>query len=225
MAFPSQIKTRYAVLGGVGLVLLGILGLLAWINNPGKITLWDADKTLIHTNTIRQSPDDLGRPDKQFIEMMIPSLRESITLRNSYPTDGDLAALINSISKTETAHLGKLEALYRQNYNKWYSIEPPAKITELEGEKTPIEEASLRKNTPTSQQELLRRMIHRAKMTRRLAFLAVDNAKDNELRILARDMINQENQAVDNLYQALETIQPEVPTHPTVKGSNVPVKP
>jgi uncharacterized protein (DUF305 family) len=207
----SQIKTQYALLAGGGLILLGILGFLSWINNPGKITLWDADKTLVHTNTIRQSPDDLGRPDKQFIEMMVPALQASTALRQSYKADGDLAALIDNISKTEKAHLDQLKVIYRQNYTSWYSTEPPATMSELDEEKTPMEEEVSRKNGPHSQQELLHRMIHRAKMTRRLAFLAVDNAKDPELRTIARDMITQENQVVDSLYKALEKINSEVP--------------
>jgi uncharacterized protein (DUF305 family) len=178
MKIPLIAKT--VLIGGL-VALAGIAGVLILTNNPKTMTLWNPDKTIIHTTTISQSPDDLGKPDKQFIEMMVTDLQESTEISNSYKSNGDVAKLVASISQTQTTQISQLKRLYRENYSKWYSNDPPAIIPELEVEKTPIEKDLFRKNMPHSAQELLHRMIHRAKMTRRLAFLAVDTAQSNEL--------------------------------------------
>lgn len=224
MKFPVWVW----VLGGSVLVLAAVGGVYVWTSNPKNVTLQNFDSTFIHSNTISQSDDDLGKPDKQFIEIMIPYLENSRKLYDSsektesYKRSENVKALVVRITETQNSYLQQLKEMYSDRSEFWSSIPSPTPTITLESDKTPTEEKDFSNNMPRSEQELLRRMIRHAKRTKKMAFLVVDSAQDPKLRSLARTMIKQESQAVDDLYKVLEDVNTKDPEQGSVVPKAIP---
>ncbi|MBD2327908.1 DUF305 domain-containing protein [Alkalinema sp. FACHB-956] len=209
------------VLSALGAAVLTAVGITYGVG------MWQLDSTLLHRSEVKLSTEESTRPDKQFIEMILPyeeQLYRIASQAKNNATQSDVQTLATQIldqSPQLSPHKkGSLEEVIKNikaKYREWYKIEYKAERLGL------IDQLPESKSNFTDDRAYLLQMRHNLQVSVKLAYLARDNARNLEIRHWAKGVIDEQAPKISEIQELLSNMSPASSTTPTVIHKATPV--
>jgi uncharacterized protein (DUF305 family) len=220
-------KLVFLVLAGFvgGIVLGGISTTVVNSYNSGNASFWKFDPTFLHKDRVELSLEESARPDKQFIELLLPYEANlfAIAQKTATETQSDqVRNLANTVITTQEQiqiqikqgdqgnNVEGVYALHRSDnvkglemlYKEWYAVDlAPSRLgLRLDQINT---NSQLVQNAEDVDRENIRQMIHNEQIAVKLAYLVVDNAQSPAIRDLAQQIIQRQGSEITTLHDFL----------------------
>jgi uncharacterized protein (DUF305 family) len=226
----------------IGGIVLGAIPIAVFFTfNTKGISIWKFDPTFWHSDRIELPQEEVARPDKQFLELLIPYEKNLLAVAQK-ATQAPHSAQVQELAKSVIETQAKIQIQIKQSdrektaagqyallkgdqiddletlYQNWYGVklEPNRQGTSL------VERASnsqLEHNVDDFDREAIRQMIRHERMAIKLAYLVLDNAQSPAIRDLAQQIIKLQGSEVNMLHNALADF------HAAPRNAVTPLKP
>lgn len=196
------------VLGFLAGGALSVIATLALINYSGKgVSFWRFDPTPLHKDQVELSLEESARPDKQFIEVVVPYQRNLAAIANQ-ASEKAQSEQVKTLAKTVLATQEQIQANSLDKlYKDWYKTDLDLRRLGLDSEPTSLPSQSSQAPEEIDR-EFLRHMIQNERMAVKLAFLVVDNAQNPAIRTMSQNIIKKQGAEVTILHDALADLHP-----------------
>ncbi|OUC14031.1 MAG: hypothetical protein B0A82_13460 [Alkalinema sp. CACIAM 70d] len=191
--------------------------------------MWRPDLTLFHSSEVTLSTEESARPDKQFIEMILPYQEQLYLIASKAKTNATqpevktlATQILDQSPQLSLQKEGRLEEVIKNiqtKYREWYKADYKAERLGL------ANQLAENKSNSTDDRTYLLQMRHNLQVSVKLAYLARDNARHLEIRNWAKGVIDEQAPKITEIQELLSNIPPASSTTPTVIYKPVPGTP
>lgn len=225
-------------LGLAGVFVGAILTVVVTRYNSKELSSWKFDPTVLHTDRVELSKEESARPDKQFIELLLPYEKRLSMIAQQAIDHKQSSAQVKQLARTviETQERIQIETQKMTEQGKPVGDAQGKPITvryALKGIENKVDglenlykswykvdldlsrtglNSELLQPSEDVDREFIREMIRNERMAVKLAFLVVDSAENPEIRVLAKDIIEKQGAEIQTLHDTLADLKPASPS-------------